>query len=413
MDEKVLVIKRKVSPARGASLSRELRLRLDAKATEVPPFANGWYQLLRSSQVKRGAVRYVTALGLELAVWRTESGVLCVSSASCPHLGSNLATNGKVVADLLVCPFHGWRFDSQGHCRHIPSRAASRDGREISLCPPGSLPPSTHLHRFLSIERFGLIFFRYEGGGAPSEEDDWTVRSVAGVKGYRLRAMATHGVQTHFLIGLGFRPLEGAASIGLGFGLDPMPHPTPRSTSRIVALLLDAVFKFREGFVGSVENGKELVAQCGLCINLFGWMLPLGIQGSLRHAGPGLSLLHLQPSGWLYKLLRPVLGTRRPREEAGMLLLQTRLPLGVWSQKVCHFAFAGKAVPDWLCKALFARWMSQLEATMERMERSDAAGDAEALDPLRRWLEENHFDASTATFAEAWENERRAGRLEW
>ena len=43
-----------------------------------------------------GAVVPVDALGLNLAVFRGESGKVFVTSAYCPHLGANVAIGGRV-----------------------------------------------------------------------------------------------------------------------------------------------------------------------------------------------------------------------------------------------------------------------------------------------------------------------------
>jgi 3-ketosteroid 9alpha-monooxygenase subunit A len=44
-----------------------------------------------------------------------------VLDAYCPHLGAHLGSDGgRIEGDTVACPFHGWRFDSEGHCVDIP-----------------------------------------------------------------------------------------------------------------------------------------------------------------------------------------------------------------------------------------------------------------------------------------------------
>lgn len=92
------------------------------KLGKLPPvYPNGWFALLESSQLKRGQVKYVAALGENFAVFRTEKGVVRILDAYCPHLGANMAEGGQVKGDCLECPFHGWLFrGDNGNCEHIP-----------------------------------------------------------------------------------------------------------------------------------------------------------------------------------------------------------------------------------------------------------------------------------------------------
>lgn len=94
--------------ARAAAVNRARRLKQPGQ--RPPPFPNGWFVLLESRQLGRAEVRQVDALGLNLAVWRGESGRVFVTAAYCPHLGANLAAGGRVHGDSIQCPFHSWQF---------------------------------------------------------------------------------------------------------------------------------------------------------------------------------------------------------------------------------------------------------------------------------------------------------------
>ncbi|XP_020286702.1 cholesterol 7-desaturase [Pseudomyrmex gracilis] len=92
------------------------------KIGKVPPvYPNGWFALLESSQLNKGEVRHVSALGENFAVFRTEKGVVNILDAYCPHLGANMAEGGRVKGDCLECPFHSWTFRGKdGFCENIP-----------------------------------------------------------------------------------------------------------------------------------------------------------------------------------------------------------------------------------------------------------------------------------------------------
>jgi phenylpropionate dioxygenase-like ring-hydroxylating dioxygenase large terminal subunit len=66
-----------------------------------------------------------------------------VLSAYCRHLGADLSI-GDMIDSEIRCPFHFWRYDSDGACRAIPA---------------GDAPPkSAHLFRFPCAESMGFIW---------------------------------------------------------------------------------------------------------------------------------------------------------------------------------------------------------------------------------------------------------------
>ncbi|MFF3874554.1 Rieske 2Fe-2S domain-containing protein [Streptomyces sp. NPDC001978] len=103
-------------------------------------YASGWYQVGWSSEFAPGAdavpMRYFEQ---DLVCYRTESGQLRISDAFCPHLGAHLGYGGSVEGDCLVCPFHGWKWDSEGRNVDIPYsdpdrmklRLGQREVREV------------------------------------------------------------------------------------------------------------------------------------------------------------------------------------------------------------------------------------------------------------------------------------------
>jgi nitrite reductase/ring-hydroxylating ferredoxin subunit len=80
----------------------------------------GWFQVAWSDELPVGATLPLTYFGRELVLYRGESGRAIMFDAFCPHLGAHLAYGGKVCADDIVCPFHGWRFDAEGANVEIP-----------------------------------------------------------------------------------------------------------------------------------------------------------------------------------------------------------------------------------------------------------------------------------------------------
>ncbi len=134
------------------------------------PFPEGWYFVASRREVERAKLLGKTWMGEEIVVWCDEQGKICVAAAHCPHLGSNLSpeAGGRVRGGRLVCPFHGFEFESGGQCVATPFAAPPRSAR---------------LGVYETQEIAGQIFAWWGLGGRepqwrlPAEEpdqDDWS-----------------------------------------------------------------------------------------------------------------------------------------------------------------------------------------------------------------------------------------------
>lgn len=73
--------------------------------------AGNWFVVSACRDVRAGGSPYGrTVGGVEVVLWRTDSGVLHAGSGICPHLGAPLRA-GRVVCGQLVCPWHGLALD--------------------------------------------------------------------------------------------------------------------------------------------------------------------------------------------------------------------------------------------------------------------------------------------------------------
>ena len=81
---------------------------------------NQWYVVLESNEVKVGKPLGVTRLGEKMVFWRTAAGKIACIGDVCAHIGAPLCL-GKLKDDAIVCPFHGFEYDTSGQCRFIPS----------------------------------------------------------------------------------------------------------------------------------------------------------------------------------------------------------------------------------------------------------------------------------------------------
>jgi phenylpropionate dioxygenase-like ring-hydroxylating dioxygenase large terminal subunit len=92
---------------------------------------------------KPHAIRF---LGDELVGYRNTCGLAILAENRCAHRGCRLG-GGWVEQEGLVCPYHGWRYDSEGSCNRIP---ALRDDE--------SIPSSARIKTYLTQEKYGIVW---------------------------------------------------------------------------------------------------------------------------------------------------------------------------------------------------------------------------------------------------------------
>ena len=103
-----------------------------------PPLSmkpTGWFQVAWSDEIGVGDVHKMTYFGQEMVAWRAESGQLTVMNAYCEHLGAHLGFGGKVVGEVLQCPFHGWQWSHEGRNVCIPYQDRPNRGRRMRTYP--------------------------------------------------------------------------------------------------------------------------------------------------------------------------------------------------------------------------------------------------------------------------------------
>lgn len=85
---------------------------------------DSWYLAAVSSDLKPGKQIRKIFLNEPVVLGRTKSGELFALRDICPHRMVPLSTGRQVDTDgreTLQCPYHGWRFSTDGVCRHIPA----------------------------------------------------------------------------------------------------------------------------------------------------------------------------------------------------------------------------------------------------------------------------------------------------
>lgn len=94
------------------------------------PLANAWYCVGQSRTLKTNGLRAVELNGEQIVLGRDAAGHPFALRDRCPHRGMALS-KGRLDADGLTCPFHGWRFGTDGRCRDVPT-LSEHDGADFS-----------------------------------------------------------------------------------------------------------------------------------------------------------------------------------------------------------------------------------------------------------------------------------------
>ncbi|NWQ80494.1 DAF36 desaturase, partial [Columbina picui] len=271
-----------------------------------PPYPNGWYRLLDSAQLPRGAVRSLSLLGEQLAVFRSQDGQAYVVDAYCPHLGANLAAGGRVVGNCIECPFHGWQFQGEdGKCARIPYAEKVPDFASIRTWP------SCEVNGML------LVWYHREGVGPT-----WAVpeqREVA-TQEWVFRGQTKHLVDAHIEVGA-WSPRRARPCLG------PLLYP--------------GLSQFSPPLQGEWCPEPEPNAHCSQLVlvhstSIFGKHISgLDLKVSVRQVGPALVFLILEHA---------FLGRG--------IILQSVTPLEPLLQKVVHTIYYQKNVPAIIPKFL-------------------------------------------------------------
>jgi phenylpropionate dioxygenase-like ring-hydroxylating dioxygenase large terminal subunit len=115
-----------------------------ADVIDDPVLLNDWHVVARAADMKPGEVRAVKLLGREIVLWRNGDGIQAWLDL-CIHRGARLS-RGKVERECLVCPYHGWNYNSEGECIRIPAHP--------DLKPPARAHATTYRVR----EKYGLVW---------------------------------------------------------------------------------------------------------------------------------------------------------------------------------------------------------------------------------------------------------------
>ena len=113
-----------------------------------PLLRNEWFAVTWTSSLPENKLHPVRVLGQDLVLWRTRDGVHAWKDL-CVHRGAKLSLgwiSNPERGGCVVCPYHGWEYNSAGECVRIPAH-------------PEQAPPSrARVESFAVREKYGLVW---------------------------------------------------------------------------------------------------------------------------------------------------------------------------------------------------------------------------------------------------------------
>ncbi|MBV9509244.1 MAG: aromatic ring-hydroxylating dioxygenase subunit alpha [Caulobacteraceae bacterium] len=156
----------------------------DAQPNDPPNLSFGrgflrdiWYFVALGAELKPGRLQRYEVLGEPVLLGRTRAGEAYALRDICPHRAAPLSA-GRLVreadgAEAVECPYHGWRFRTDGVCLAIPSMV-----EEQSLAV-GRI----RVRRYPIAESQGLVFIWMAGDARGEGQPDQSPPVFPGVVG--------------------------------------------------------------------------------------------------------------------------------------------------------------------------------------------------------------------------------------
>ncbi|QTC93176.1 aromatic ring-hydroxylating dioxygenase subunit alpha [Brevundimonas goettingensis] len=148
---------------------------------------NSWYVAAVSGQLAAGELLPRQILGLRVLLGRTPTGEVWALNDRCPHravpLSAGRTVRGARGEDLIECPYHGWRFRTDGVCASVPANA-----------DPDFTVETIRVSAFRVVETHGLIWIWMTQDRA---EPDHPPPVIPGIVGRKPLAVATIAYPVH------------------------------------------------------------------------------------------------------------------------------------------------------------------------------------------------------------------------
>lgn len=122
-----------------------------------PVVRTSWFPVARVSEVPVNQPVGLRHLDTDLMLWRDNDGTIHAWQDLCIHRGVKLSL-GKVCNQQLVCPYHGWTYNTEGQCTKIPAH-------------PDMKPPSkAKVTKYAATQMLDMVWVNLDPEATPAPE---------------------------------------------------------------------------------------------------------------------------------------------------------------------------------------------------------------------------------------------------
>ena len=150
-----------------------------------------WYFAALSRELKPGKLQRYELLGEPVLLGRTRKGAVYAIRDVCPHRAAPLSAGALVSEadgrETVECPYHGWRFGTDGGCTGIPSLVEGQDV-DVSRIRVRSYP---------AAESQGMVFVWFTSNPRGEGEPDHPPPVFPGVVGGEAKIVERMDFDTH------------------------------------------------------------------------------------------------------------------------------------------------------------------------------------------------------------------------
>lgn len=86
-----------------------------------PILLNDWHVVGSASALDPTGIMSARVMGVDVVIWRAAGGAVMAWKDLCVHRGVKLSLGEIVGGDKLMCPYHGWTYNTDGQCIDIPA----------------------------------------------------------------------------------------------------------------------------------------------------------------------------------------------------------------------------------------------------------------------------------------------------
>uniref|UniRef100_A0A6C0DPW3 Rieske domain-containing protein n=1 Tax=viral metagenome TaxID=1070528 RepID=A0A6C0DPW3_9ZZZZ len=125
--------------------------------TEQDKYDLQWYVIGKSIDFSVNIPKKARIWNTNYVVWRSENDTFIGLNDVCPHKGASLS-GGKICSDYIVCPYHGYEFNTDGALSKVPG---------ISFQPS----PIYDIPKYKVVEKNGWVYLNTRAINKSSEAE--------------------------------------------------------------------------------------------------------------------------------------------------------------------------------------------------------------------------------------------------